>query len=111
MLPRRPLRPPNWKEAHRLGVVQPLSREGAVGGVHVRVTSILADPLRTYVELHWKSPMLPARMFIDRAELQRIVHDPATLCFVCGPPSLVEEMPKLLAELGVERRRIRMDEW
>ena len=52
-----------------------------------------------------------ARGRIDRAELQRIVHDPATLCFVCGPPSLVEDMPKLLGELGVERRRIRMEEW
>jgi len=52
-----------------------------------------------------------ARGRIDRAELQRLIHDPETLCFVCGPPSLVEEMPKLLAELGVERRRIRMEEW
>jgi ferredoxin-NADP reductase len=52
-----------------------------------------------------------ARGRIDRLELQRIVHDPATLCFVCGPPSLVEEMPKLLAGLGIDRRRIRMEEW
>jgi ferredoxin-NADP reductase len=52
-----------------------------------------------------------ARGRIDRAELQRLIHDPETLCFICGPPSLVEEMPKLLAELGVERRRIRMEEW
>ena len=52
-----------------------------------------------------------ARGRIDRAELQRLIHDPETLCFVCGPPSLVEEMPKLLADVGVERRRIRMEEW
>ncbi len=52
-----------------------------------------------------------ARGRIGRVELQHLVHDPATLCFVCGPPSLVEEMPKLLAELGIERRRIRMEEW
>jgi ferredoxin-NADP reductase len=52
-----------------------------------------------------------ARGRIDRVELQRLVHDPATLCFVCGPPSLVEEMPKLLAELGVARRRIKVEEW
>jgi ferredoxin-NADP reductase len=52
-----------------------------------------------------------ARGRIDRLELQRIVHDPATLCFVCGPPSLVEEMPKLLTGLGIDRRRIRMEEW
>jgi ferredoxin-NADP reductase len=48
---------------------------------------------------------------IDRAALQHLVRDPATLCFVCGPPSLVDEMPRLLTELGVERRRIRLEEW
>ena len=55
----------------------------------------------------WQGP----RGRIDRAELQRMIHDPATLCFVCGPPSLVAEMPALLADLGVERRRIRLEEW
>lgn len=54
---------------------------------------------------------LGTRGRIDRAALQHLVRDPATLCFVCGPPSLVEEMPKLLAELGVERRRIRLEQW
>jgi ring-1,2-phenylacetyl-CoA epoxidase subunit PaaE len=52
-----------------------------------------------------------ARGRIDRAELQQLVHDPATLCFVCGPPSLVEEMPKLLVELGIPRDRIKIEEW
>jgi NAD(P)H-flavin reductase len=48
---------------------------------------------------------------IDREELRRLIHDPETLCFVCGPPSLVDEMPRLLGDLGVERRRIRLEEW
>jgi ferredoxin-NADP reductase len=52
-----------------------------------------------------------ARGRIDRLALQRLIHDPQTLCFVCGPPSLVAEMPALLAELGIDRRRIRMEEW
>ena len=52
-----------------------------------------------------------ARGRIDRAGLDRLIHDPETLCFVCGPPSLVTEMPRLLGELGVERRRIRLEEW
>ena len=52
-----------------------------------------------------------ARGRIDRAELQRLIHDPTTLCFVCGPPSLVEEMPRLLAELGIPRGQIRIEEW
>jgi len=48
---------------------------------------------------------------IGRAELQPLVHDPATLCFVCGPATLVEEIPRLLHELGVARERIRIEEW
>jgi ferredoxin-NADP reductase len=48
---------------------------------------------------------------ICREDLQPLVHDPATLCFVCGPRSLVHEMSALLQELSVPRRRIRVEEW
>jgi len=48
---------------------------------------------------------------IGRTELSPLVHNPATLCFVCGPPALVDEMPKLLEELGITRDRIRLEEW
>lgn len=48
---------------------------------------------------------------ITRAELEPLVHDGRTLCFVCGPPALVEEMPRLLQELGVPRERVRTEEW
>jgi ring-1,2-phenylacetyl-CoA epoxidase subunit PaaE len=48
---------------------------------------------------------------IGLAELAPLVHDPATLCFICGPPALVHDMPKLLGELGVPRARIRIEEW
>ena len=48
---------------------------------------------------------------IGRAELEALVHDPATLCFICGPPALVAEMPAHLAELGIGRSRIRIEEW
>jgi Na+-transporting NADH:ubiquinone oxidoreductase subunit F len=48
---------------------------------------------------------------IGRAELLPLVHNPATLCFICGPPALVAEMSALLAELGIERSRIRVEEW
>jgi ferredoxin-NADP reductase len=51
-----------------------------------------------------------ARGRIDRAGLEALVHDPATLCFVCGPPALVAEMPALLEELDVPRQRIRVEE-
>jgi Na+-transporting NADH:ubiquinone oxidoreductase subunit F len=48
---------------------------------------------------------------IGRAELAPLVHDPATLCFVCGPQTLVNGTTKLLQELGVPRQRIRVEEW
>jgi ferredoxin-NADP reductase len=48
---------------------------------------------------------------LDRAALSELVHDPATLCFVCGPPALVTEMPAHLGALGISRERIRIEEW
>jgi len=55
----------------------------------------------------WSGP----RGRLDREALRELVHDPATLCFVCGPPALVAEMPALLTEIGVPRTRIRLEEW
>ena len=48
---------------------------------------------------------------IGREHLTPLVHGRATLCFVCGPRTLVEDIPKALAELGVPRERIRTEEW
>ncbi len=48
---------------------------------------------------------------ISRADLAPLVHDGHTLCFVCGPPALVEEMPRVLEALGVSRDRVRIEEW
>jgi len=48
---------------------------------------------------------------IRHEDLAPFVHDPATLCFICGPPALVEEMPAVLQSLGVEKGRIRVEEW
>jgi ferredoxin-NADP reductase len=52
-----------------------------------------------------------ARGRIGRSGLERLVHHPETLCFVCGPRALVDDVPKLLGELGVARDRIRIEEW
>lgn len=52
-----------------------------------------------------------ARGRIGLPELQPLVHDAATLCFVCGPPALVAEIPPLLEEIGVTKPRIRTEEW
>jgi ferredoxin-NADP reductase len=34
-----------------------------------------------------------------------------TMCFICGPPSMVTELPLALASLGVARERIRTEDW
>jgi NAD(P)H-flavin reductase len=52
-----------------------------------------------------------ARGRLDRAALAELIHDPETLCFICGPAAMVDEMPRVLEELGIPRERIRMEEW
>lgn len=44
-------------------------------------------------------------------ELALLVDDAATLCFVCGPASMVADVPLMLQELGIARSRIRVEEW
>lgn len=48
---------------------------------------------------------------IDAGLLGQLLHDPATLCFVCGPRALVDEVPRALADLGVAAGRVRVEEW
>jgi ferredoxin-NADP reductase len=47
---------------------------------------------------------------IGRDDLAPLVHGQATLCFVCGPAALVEEIPALLEALGVPAHRIKTEE-
>jgi len=56
-------------------------------------------------------PWSGARGRVDRDALAGLVHSPETLCFVCGPVAMVDEVPKLLQALGVDRERIRIEEW
>jgi NAD(P)H-flavin reductase len=58
-------------------------------------------------ETGWAGP----RGRIGRDALAPLVEDPATLCFICGPRALVDEIPRLLRELGVADQRIRIEEW
>jgi ferredoxin-NADP reductase len=44
-------------------------------------------------------------------QLAPLLDNPATLCFVCGPQTMVASVPRMLGELGVERSRIRLEEW
>ncbi len=48
---------------------------------------------------------------IDRDILASMIVTPATLCFVCGPPTMLEGVPPLLHQLGIDRDRIRTEEW
>jgi ferredoxin-NADP reductase len=48
---------------------------------------------------------------LGRDDLVPLVHGGATLCFVCGPPALVHEIPQMLVDLGVPRERIKTEEW
>lgn len=48
---------------------------------------------------------------ITRAQLEPLIDRPATRCFVCGPASMVDEVPRMLADLGIDRSRIHIEEW
>ena len=48
---------------------------------------------------------------IDVRCLDGIIEPRATLCFVCGPPSLVGDLRPQLRELGVEDDQIRIETW
>jgi len=52
-----------------------------------------------------------ARGRIVAAQLSPLVEDPATLCFVCGPASMVAEVPLILRGLGIDRTRILLEDW
>ena len=48
---------------------------------------------------------------ISKAQLAALIKDPATRCFVCGPAAMVDEVPHMLRELGIDRSRIHIEEW
>jgi ferredoxin-NADP reductase len=48
---------------------------------------------------------------ITRAQLEPLVVDDAMQCFVCGPVAMVDEVPRLLQEIGIDRKNIRVEEW
>ena len=48
---------------------------------------------------------------ITSEQLRPLIDDPATLCFVCGPAAMVDDVPVILRQLGIARSRIRLEEW
>ncbi len=48
---------------------------------------------------------------IGPAQLAMMLPSREALAFICGPPSLVEDVPPLLLKLGASAARIRIEEW
>jgi len=48
---------------------------------------------------------------INAEQLAGLIDGPDTRCYVCGPDSLVEEVPVLLADLGVPPAFIETEHW
>jgi ferredoxin-NADP reductase len=48
---------------------------------------------------------------ITRDRLEPLVETPETLCFVCGPAAMVDDVPMMLREMGIDRKRIKVEEW
>ena len=48
---------------------------------------------------------------IAASQLVPLIESPETLCFVCGPASMVSDVPPMLEELGIDQSRIRLEDW
>jgi ferredoxin-NADP reductase len=48
---------------------------------------------------------------IDAEYLSPMIEPSSTLCFICGPPALLAEMPAVLQQLGVDASQILMEQW
>jgi ferredoxin-NADP reductase len=75
-----------------------LAREGTI---RLELTATREAPPR------WRGE----RGRVGQPRLAPLLTDPATLCFICGPPSMLVEVPPILTALGVPSSRIRMETW
>lgn len=82
------------------------------------IAATTALDLRLYVtraadETTAARPTLPKteRGRLRLAHLAPLVDSPETFCFVCGPETMVADVPLMLEQLGVSRTRIRVEEW
>jgi ferredoxin-NADP reductase len=48
---------------------------------------------------------------IKASQLAPLIDDEATLCFVCGPEPMVADVPRALMDLGIDKSRVRVEEW
>ena len=75
-----------------------MARRGEIG---LTLTATRETPSR------WRG----SRGRITADQLRPLIDDPITLCFVCGPTAMVEDVPLVLGTLGIARSRIRLEEW
>jgi NAD(P)H-flavin reductase len=78
-----------------------LKRYAREGRLDLSLTATREVPAR------WRGER--GRITSDR--LAALVETPLTLCFVCGPAAMVDDVPRMLLELGIDRKRIRIEEW
>jgi NAD(P)H-flavin reductase len=75
---------------------------------HERAGRLELHPTVTRDDGGWEG----GRGRIGRAHFEAVLHDRLdTLCFICGPASLVSEAVLTLVELGVPRGAIRTETW
>jgi NAD(P)H-flavin reductase len=48
---------------------------------------------------------------IDASYLKPLIEPGNTLCFVCGPPALVGEIPQTLLNIGIRHEQILVEQW
>jgi p-cymene methyl-monooxygenase electron transfer component len=78
-----------------------LRRLARTGRIRLELTATREAPPR------WRGE----RGRVGHPRLAPLVTDPATLCFICGPPSMLVEVPPILTALGVASSRIQMETW
>jgi len=79
--------------------------------LHELAASGAIDFRQTVTRADASSAWRGGRGRIGASDMAPLIHDPETLCFVCGPPALVAEIPRRLQELGIARDRIKLEEW
>jgi glycine betaine catabolism B len=48
---------------------------------------------------------------IDLGMLRPLIGPSAPLCFLCGPPTMVDDVTHLLSQLGVPADHVRTEQW
>jgi ferredoxin-NADP reductase len=89
------------RTTHDFAYLSELRKMARDGTIELTLTATREIPPR------WRG----GRGRIAPSHLAPLVDDPATLCFVCGPAAMVDDVPPMLRALGVDASRIRLEDW